>query len=303
MLNKVIASSSLLILFFGSVLHAKDSNTVLQNSALDIGLTALYLKTYSESLPTNSVNSHSSEFERVNTSFEGPWDWAGILEGSYHFMDRADLILNWMYYSVDYNGTDLINHIGGDNPRQDISRNSGKLKINSVNAEAGQSFDVSAKGTARLSGGVQYLNIKDKLSNSEVNSVGELPTLINDSYQGLGPRVGLDANYKLKGNFAVFANSAATILLARHKQSTSSRQSSSPSSPSTFRSSHRDITIPELEVKLGISVNKPIQHGVVSLAAGWTAINYFNLLAQQLNTSDKNNLTLSGPFLQGKWVG
>jgi hypothetical protein len=316
MSKKIIALVAPIMLFFGPIIHAaavkscdKDG-LACEKSAFDFGLTALYLQAYSGSLSRNSTsdfkNAGTSNNNRSNVSGNAPWDWGGIVEGRYHFSGQNDVNLSWMSYSLDYHATDISHGITnfGAGPRTSngINVSSGRINLNSVNGEFAQSFDLSSRSTVRLFAGGQYLNIKNKARRSSIDvfeaDTGPETTLggsvSNNKSQGIGPRIGLDANYKLKGNFSVFANSAATILLARRTLS-----SSGFSANSTFHSTRRsDIAIPELEAKLGLTYNQPLAHGMASISAGWSVINYFSLL-----DADRNDLTLSGPFLQGRWVG
>ena len=306
------------MIFLGQATYAENSKSCDEKDspacpkhAFDVGLTALYFKAYSDSLPTNSIDSNvinpSYATERNNVSFTGPWGWSGIIDGRYHLSDQSDVNLSWMYYSFDYNGTSTFNFIDKTSEPSYIANStttvSGKITINSVNAEFAQSFALSTRSMARIFAGAQYLNVADKSTLFYHQTDPKSPdvfssTFTNNKYEGIGPRIGLDANYKLKGNFSVFANSATTILLARNTLSASSGFSSFGNLSDNLRTKHKDIAIPELEAKLGLTYHASLAHGAASLSAGWTVINYFNMLGD-----NRSNLTLSGPFLQGKWEG
>lgn len=295
------------------------------NSAFELGLTALYFQAYSTSLPTISnardTSNDSGSFSARNRSFNAPWDWAGIIEGRYHLSDKNDVNLNWMYYSFDTQGTNKSNSFNQffDTFQQSeiidqsstSNNTTGTITLNSVNAEFAHSFELS-RSTVRLFAGAQYLNVADKFNESdasfstETSSSGVIPnidqstSITKDKYEGVGPRIGLGANYKLKEHFSVFANSAAAIVLARQTRSLPSSNLSSglgaTNSSTSLSSLHRDIAIPELEVQLGLAFSKPIDRGLISLSSGWSVINYFNFF-------QSSDLTLSGPFLQGRWIG
>jgi hypothetical protein len=252
-----------------------------KSSSLELGVTALYYTTYSDLLPTNSNS--------TNSSANSPGNWGSILNAHYHLSKARDVTVDWLNYSVGYQG------IRSTDTEYDVT--TGKIKINSINAEMAQSFVISARNTIRLFAGAQYLKLTDNRSTNHFVANDLFYYSRNHKKAGVGPRIGLDTNYQLKGNFSAFANSAATILLARHTLSSSSISSLliSPSPPVNSVKT-RDIAIPELEAKLGLTYNQPVAHGTASVSAGWSVINYFDL-------QNQNNLTLSGPFLQGRWVG
>lgn len=331
MSKKIIALVAPIMLCLAPLTHAavlkncdKDG-LACERSSFDLGLTALYLKAYSDLFPSNSLSTSNSSdnfsIGSINQSGRGLWDWGGIIDGRYHFSDRSDVNLNWMYYSVSYRGTDFssntFNSADGfnNNDNNGIEVTSGRIKLNSVNAELAQSFDPSPRGIVRLFAGAQYLNIKNRSRNAtffaEDSNSGETitnsksSTYTDDKYEGAGPRAGLDAKYILKGNLSVFASSAATILLGRsthHVSSGSSATSTSIFAPTStnvsdalsFSRSYKSV--PELEAKLGLTYDQPLARAMVSLSAGWSVINYFNAL-------EGNDLALSGPYIQGKWVG
>lgn len=316
MSKKIIAFVAPIVLLFGpltqaaSVKNCDKDGLACEKSAFDVGLTALYLQAYSSSLSLNSIHTStslaSSSATRNNASGNAPWNWGGAIDLRYHFSNKNDVNLNWMYYALHHSATtagrDTATFENDSTSSQEIKTASGRIRLNSVNAEFAQSFDLTPRSTARLFAGGQYLNVKKKVTSSLVGVfVDQNGTRVisgagiaHHTYEGVGPRIGLDANYKLKGNFSVFANSAATILLARRTLS-----SSGFSGNSSLKIRQRsDIAIPELEAKLGLTYNQPFVHGTVSISAGWSVINYFSLL-----DADRNNLTLSGPFLQGRWVG
>ncbi|RUR12582.1 Lpg1974 family pore-forming outer membrane protein [Legionella sp. km772] len=317
--NKIIAFIAPIMLVLNPLAHATAVSTcdkdglACERSHFDIGLTALYLKAYSDSLPSNAIansnNSNTFGVDWSNTSGKGPWDWGGILDGRYHFSEQGDVNLSWMYYSVDYRGTDFSqNHYntGTIGTNDDLNLVSGKIKLNAVNAEFAQSFDLSPRTRTRLFAGVQYLNIKNNFNTAHfsVSSDSESGrssftsnTFTGNKYEGVGPRVGLDGNYKLKDNFSLFASSAFSILLARSNQNVSDDSASLPfaSASQSFRNTSASLSIPELEAKLGLTYDKPLAQARVALSAGWSVINYFNVL-------EGNDLTLSGPYLQAKWL-
>jgi hypothetical protein len=320
MSKKIIALAVPIMLFLGHQTHAavvkncdKDG-LACERSTFDFGLTALYFKAYSDFFPSNSIGNSNNQgtfgLDTNNESGKGPWDWGGVIDGRYHFSDKNDINLSWMYYSVDYRGTDLYSNVFTYTEfsyrGNSINVISGRIKLNSVNAEFAQSFELSPRSWARLFAGGQYLNIKTKSSlasfSASTGGFGSYRygsnTFTENKYEGIGPRIGLDANYKLKENVSIFANSAATILLARRTQSESgdSYSFTGTSVSSNVRTDRSNKSIPELEAKLGLTYNQPLMNGSAALSAGWSVINYFNLL-------EGSDLTLSGPFVQGKWVG
>lgn len=241
-----------------------DKDGVCKKSSFGFGLTGLYLDAYSQAFPATGGTGNYA-------SFKAPSHWAGGIEGNYYFANNNDVTVNYLHYNFNYNG--------GSN----TDYTTGTYNLNVINAELGQSFDLSPRSTMRLTGGLQYFNLSGATYSDGTTRIGK--------YNGVGPRVGLNANYKINETFSVFANSAASILLGR-----SNRSSSTGFSAADVR--RFDIATPEVEAKLGISYNRPFRQGMVTVSSGWSVVNYFNLIGDE-----RRNLTLSGPFLEAKWRG
>ena len=250
----------------------------------DFGLTGLYLQAYSTAYPLNKVEIYN---KNINLSKTSPWNEGGILDVRYHYSERGDVNLNWMYYSVRFSATDYT--------KTPELAYSGHIRLNAMNAELAQSFNISQRSTVRALAGIQYLNVQN--NNNDSDGYG---AFTGNSYVGAGPRAGFDTNYKLKHNFSVFANGAGAIILVQNTVNAYSDYSSSKGKVGQ--------SIPEFEAKLGLTYAKPLAKGTASLNAGWMVINYFNLLHNTIPTRavvnrSTNDLALSGPFVQAKWVG
>lgn len=263
-LRKGILAVSLLI---ASTTHAgtfydcqADKDGVCNKSRFGFGLAGLYLQAYPQGY--------------LGANIGTPWDWGGMIEGNYYLEENTDITLNWLHYNFDYysllTGADF----------------SAANNLNNIYAELGHAFDLSSTSTARLSGGIQYLRLN-------TDKYDELSTSFNDKYQGLGPRVGFNLNYRANEYFSLFTNSAVSILMGTL---------TSFFNDASMR--HHALSIPAVEEKLGVSYTKPLKQGMVSLSTGWLVVSYFNLTSYfPSDNMVSSNLTLSGPFLEAKWRG
>ncbi|ASQ46464.1 Lpg1974 family pore-forming outer membrane protein [Legionella clemsonensis] len=285
-----------------------------ENRAWDIGIGALYLK------PTSPLlNPYLRSGILINDlhyhSVKSPWDWGFMAEGSYHFNTGNDVNVNWLHFNDKYNDSVSAFFPEASIPRTQTAYLNFKTRLDVVNVEFAQNSHLGSKTNLRLHGGLQYANGNIDRDIQQYEQILTFPTSLfhtaslEATYRGLGPRLGGDISRQLPHGFAVFAKSAMALLVGEAKTKLSGNNLSGPRITPFSRYVKQTSLVPELETKLGASYEFNAGMGQVTLLAGWLFQHYFNLFSlasgefpQRFNEPVSHELSLNGPFIQGKWV-
>ena len=164
--------------------------------------------------------------------------------------------------------------------------------------EFGQHVDFGDREKIRFHGGVQYARI-----NSQVHVGTSLVSVLSEdlTYNGFGPRAGMDMAYHWGNGFAMYANSALSLLAGSSKFNNSF--ATNPAIVATYTGSTTAI-VPEVEAKLGATYTYAMAQGDLSLDVGWMWINYFQVTTPIISGDvHSENFGFQGPFVGLKWVG
>jgi len=133
--------------------------------------------------------------------------------------------------------------------------------------------------------GIRYASIDSDLD-AEYEDIGEDCELIKvkheRSFRGIGPRLGMDAKYVLGNGFGIAAGIAGTLLIGKadlHMHEEIEGGYGGLDNEVDVEKDSYDHLVPELDGKLGIFFGNHFDNGVIlSIEAGWRAMNYFNAL-------------------------
>jgi len=291
----------------GPVCSAVNVTVPCEATAWDFGAKALYLKP--------SVNVDSGFSTNGNAPTNAPkYNWGFEIEGSYHFNTGNDLNINWYHLSKSnsnsfgaqpaYAFNDPIT--GAFTSTVEGGNSSTDPKWDAVNFEFGQHVDFGDNKAIRFHGGAQYA----RLANNTSLNAGELihfgttttsydfTSVVNKTYNGFGPRVGMDMSYDWGNGLGIYANGATAILAgtrATNGTYTDSRHNSIGGSSSDT------VIVPALDAKLGATYTYAMAQGDLTLDAGWMWVNYFDVHNDA--SSSASNFGLQGPFIGLKWLG
>ncbi|OGV27673.1 MAG: hypothetical protein A3F18_07805 [Legionellales bacterium RIFCSPHIGHO2_12_FULL_37_14] len=273
-----------------------------ERDAWDVGGQALYLQsTYTGSLWSGNILTSATTGDSVQ-NIDPKWGWGFEIEGSYHFNTGNDLNLNWYHLNRSTSRTLLSGSYAGS-----ISVNP---KWDQVDLELGQEIDFSDMKNVRIHGGIEWARVTNQLnlvSTSTIftpfntTAVTNLGVPISDSmtYNGFGPRFGIDMNYGLGNGFGIYGNAAASLLIGSLKQTVAGFTGADI--PLNMVAS-KTTMVPELEGKLGARYDFMVAQGDLGLDVGYMWYNYFD--AQTIAYGgDYSNFSLNGLFFGAKWVG
>lgn len=267
----------------GATCSPLDVSTPCSSTGWEAGITALYVKPYEDGdFGTRAV--------RVNGNIERDldWDhkndWGFRLDGAWHYGMGADVALNWTHLPAKTEGR----YVRPD--RRFIHR----IDWDSVNAEVGQRVDLSARSNLRYFGGAQYLRTYASIDNFAGNV---FLANAHSTFNGVGPRVGLDLSHDLHPMLNVYAKTAGSLLYG----------SSSYVDNLGFRTGSKKAMVPELEGRLGANLHRATGRGVFALDGGVLWVNYFNNLYNTVGAVTginglESDFGFVGPYLGLKYT-
>lgn len=305
MLTKVLSS---VLVFSSFSLYAGTMGMTHPCNQWQIGGHALYLEALFDaySYSGNYVQDYPSNRDYV--VYSPNWSWGFDLEASYLFNQSNDVKLNWTHYGHQNNYQDGRQYVAGSDSSVSSSGNSSvSPNWNWVNIEFGQSLNFNDRSKARLFAGVEYTRIalsKYVFQNMENDS----SRIVNQalSFNGFGPRIGLDLNYLLQPCWSIYSIGGVGLPVGNQSFNTSRTTSSVPLS---YNHISNTGLVPEIDIKLGTKYAYEMNHGALSADIGWMWVNYFNstLYLQSLSTTQRNpryaNFSLNGLYFGLKWTG
>lgn len=241
---------------------------------------------------------------------EPEYNWGFFLEGAYYFNQGKDLRLNIYYYDDTTRGSDKL-ALGGTG-RRDITSS-----WVATNFELGQAFHVGEANDIRLHGGVQYARIYSKSNFSQVINVtntfaglppvGPISGIVDDVFNGFGPRIGADLGYQLSNLWAslnglhVYTNGAIGLLAGKNIYTASVSGATAIASGYAYRAVN--TAVPEVDLKLGIDYVHTLAQGDLTLDAGWLWVDYISAASHWTPGSGNGDAIFQGLYFGLKWKG
>ena len=268
----------------------------------NVGAQALYLQPVyaAEGIApriTGGGSANANPGKWTAPQYSANWGWGFMIEGSYHYGMGNDVNVNW--YHVN-NATQVsgVVKLAGDAVNSVRAENiSIHPEWDAVNVEFGQHVDFGDMKSVRLHGGVEYARIATGFSGLARQQVGINPAgdwgdayeQQHSTFNGFGPRGGIDMNYDLGNGFSAYGNGAGGILVGSGGFNQSITAYNGTTGAASFNGSKTTL-VPELEAKLGLKYNYNlaamgfVPQGDLVLDVGWMWVNYFN--AQQFGANE-----------------
>lgn len=282
-----------------------------ERTAWNFGAQALYLQTTNDVYAGARVRVDEDR-DRVSArlnNLNADWGWGFKIEGSYHFNTGNDFDINWYHFNKSTRHN--IEYSLNDRDFLDINSTL-EPKWDAVNFEFGQHVDFGEQKSIRFHAGAQYARInhefrsqlgrgrdRDDDANFRDDDGRRNRNLlaVNTTYNGFGPRAGMDMAYDVGNGIALYGKAAGAVLVG-----TSSFNSNLLN---VLRTSGSHTTMaPELEGKLGATYTYGMAQGDLSLDVGYMWVNYFNPVhTPVLDVLTNSNFALNGLYFGAKWVG
>ncbi len=156
-------------------------------------------------------------------------------------------------------------------------------------------FQPSCLFTLWLEGGIQYAHLHFKEEARYANSSGgSFGSRFNSSFNGVGPQVGLEADYRLTRCLNVEGRAQAALLASR-KKATSDVTSSIH--PDDFW-----LLIPALDLRLGLNYSFCLCSKLFDLGIGYELMTYFRALERVDEEDTIQQSAFSDYMLQGLYL-
>lgn len=280
-----------------------------ERSAWDFGGYALYLQpTYTGDVSylghTDTVVGTTDVRTFDNADLD--WNWGFKLEGSYHFSTGNDLNLNWYHWK---NGTDFA--FAGTSLTGLAAAATGGAEItpqwDAVNLEFGQLANFGEFDSIRFHYGLQWAQVQTTTAAFTTVPV-VVAAAVQDKFNGVGPRLGMDMQYNFNNGFAVYGNGATALLIGNNKFNSAVVAPAFPGVAgitSLATVGKNNVVVPELEGKLGVKYSYAMPQGELVLDAGWMWVNYFNAqhTISVFGTVNEGSFAVNGPAFGAKWIG
>lgn len=298
----------------GPVCSAVNVTVPCESTAWDFGVKALYL----EALTSSAIGYHGFHHDAVNNIFDfadtyNKYNWGFMLEGSYHFNTGNDVNVNWYHLGQNHNrrhygaGAFVANGL----PGALATSVSASPDWDAINVEFGQHVDFSQQVHSRFHAGGQFVRIKNNLTMSLDGVAGTTGFLgqvyQNTSFNGFGPRFGMDSSYDWNNGFSVYGNVAGAVIVGTAKHSRSVSSNNALIMPAFALNASKTELVPELEGKLGIAYDYAMAQGDLTIDAGWMWVKYIDALQGSgfpvVPSVVASSFGVQGPYVGLKWVG
>lgn len=275
----------------------------------NVGGQALYLQPVyqTEGIAPSLVGGGANQTTGIYNApeYSANWGWGFMIEGSYHYGMGNDVNINW--YHVN-NATQVAGTLEGTSTflknTANVTAEPENISIHpewdAVNVEFGQHVDFGDMKSIRLHGGVEYarvatgFNALARYSPAPLNAAGinspDVYETASSTFNGFGPRGGIDMNYDLGNGFSAYGNGAGGILVGSGGFNQTFTGGSTPGVIGSYNFSQTTL-VPELEAKLGLKYNYNlaamgfVPQGDLVLDVGWMWVNYFNAVQTGNNYS------------------
>jgi hypothetical protein len=148
--------------------------------------------------------------------------------------------------------------------------------------------------------GVRYASIdtKDRASYNvtaaaaTTTSTGE----VRNDFDGVGPRVGLDAGIEVANGFSLVARAAGSMIIGNYDWKSTTTTSTTSN---TVRNSEENILVPEADYRLGVNYTHHFSPETsVGVELGWTTVHYFDALDKTDTAGSLSDWGFQGPYLR-----
>lgn len=283
-----------------------------------IGVEALDLRPMNGDLDFYSVYKNNSGYNTHSISTDYDWGWR--LFGGMRFGDNDDVTLSWLRLrssSSDHDDSSTYKYVQYISSGYDAVSAKVNFDLDEAYAVLGHTVHFNNPWSIRFAGGLTYARLDSDLKVTETfnrNNIsfqpqGDVTAESDSTMKGWGPRAEFDLMYDLGSNFALFANTNISLLVAKRELDISWYENSEFEGDYTFDT--RNVVVPKLGLRLGASYTWMMgQAGAegaggssITLAAGWQVDSYIHAVERykewqaDLPTTKTSNFGDQGLFL------
>jgi hypothetical protein len=258
----------------------------------------------------------SSQRQSISYGVKPDWGWGFQFEGAYLFGQGNDININWSHYRqlTDERNKlpSMINYSYPNGVDVDILNDyqyySASPQWDQVNIEVGQLTKYSEHRTIRFHGGGQFSRVANQTYSYAIESVdvtGRSTINNNDNtwaystFNGFGPRIGLDLSYVWDNGIGMYAKGAGFVLGG------STKSSYVGENDLIRKDSNLSRAVAGLDGKLGVNYHYAFRYGYLDADIGWLWNTYINALGYMDNYSSKtgsfSNFEIQGLYFGLKW--
>jgi len=244
--------------------------------------------------------------------------WGFQVGGMYRYNVDNNVTLDWYHLTDSVNG-----HLPGN------ALFSGSIdgfyagdlelstKWDAINLELGHQINWCASELINLHAGLGYARIKNTITNHPklfFNGTPYFNSTDDLTYRGVGPRMGIDYQHMFGNGFGIYIKTAGSLLVGKASQSISGYinvvnniYGVIPFGTNNFDSGERNILVPELEAKLGLSYDYQFANGSsLGLDLGYMWMTYLKsivfysgigVVGSSLGTPTSTHFDLNGAYL------
>lgn len=258
----------------------------------------------------------SSGRESMSYGLAPDWGWGFRFEGAYLFGMGHDLNINWYHYRQL---NDERNKLGGQlsytyqsndyDILNDYQYNSINPQWDQINIEIGQLMLFSSHKTMRVHAGAQFSRVANQtytysIEETYKNSIDVLNTGENISaystFNGFGPRLGMDLSYLWDNGIGLYAKGSGFLLGGTTKSNFLVADSQ------VRKDSNLTRAVAGIEGRIGVNYHYIFHYGQLDADIGWLWDTYVNALAYRdsfsSNATSFSNFEIQGLYMGLKWV-
>jgi hypothetical protein len=251
-------------------------------------------------------------------SVQPEFNWGYFLQAGYRISHHYDLQGSWAQYNSSMSNsasvvgfgdgtTGLTSSNGEPGPvapgATATAHSSQNIEYSYADANLGQYHDITEMLKARLFAGVSYAKVDSSTNNTYTTDGAAAADAYRSKFNGVGPEIGLDLEYKIWHTFGVVGHFATAFLVGN--QEASSNVYNLADGQMAVSSEDTTRLIPTLNTKLGVNWNIPYEYDRFSfgLEAGYQVAYYWDVVDQvQYSSTDApqhnySNYGNMGPYL------
>lgn len=311
-----------------------------QVGSWSIAVEALYEQVTNGNFNYASVNDVAVDIDLANgfigvdeatkiKSVKPNYNWGWKLDLMYNFEGNGrDAQLTWTHYNhhdssstTDLDGTFLLGTGFAILPPWEAAEGHTKADYDAVDLMFGQKMDFADKVMVRLSGGVRYVDLRNKDSgdyflgdfiDGDGNTFVEEEIIYKSQFQGLGPRAAVNTKVQLGGGFSVVGSFGTSLLIGSQKASLNDHidilieDVLFIEANANAKKTTSTRVVPELDMRLGVNYTYAFNPDTAfGVELGWEAVNYFNVKDTSLvgyfdtvSGAEETDFGLQGPYLR-----